>query len=122
MGIWEGEIPRRSTDVLFLWTVRGGELKRESAASSRAGSLCSLLSLPPFASAFLSSPTLVVYGQGGYSVLWSGRRGINHSLSVPWLGEISSCDSPGGCKLLKLIGLVSFSCLSFPILLALEFS
>ena len=27
-------------------------------------------------------------------------------LKCPWLEEVSSCDSPAGCKLLKLFGLV----------------
>ena len=43
-------------------------------------------------------------------------------LKCPWLGEIRSWDSPAGCELLKLFGLVSFSCLSFPIPPAQEFS
>ena len=56
-----GEIPRRSTDSLFLWE---GMLAGESAASSRAGSLCSVLSLPSHQHSSLPW-TPVVYGQGG---------------------------------------------------------
>ena len=44
------------------------------------------------------------------------------ALECPWLGEIRSCDSPAGCKLLKVLGLFKFSCLGFPIPLVQEFS
>ena len=46
-------------------------------------------------------------------ILWLGSRGISHLFSSV-LG-----DSPAGCELLKLFG---FTCLSFPIPFAQEFS
>ena len=39
-------------------------------------------------------------------ILLLGRRGMNYLLLCPWLGEISSCDSPPGCNLLNLFDLV----------------
>ena len=65
-------------------------------------------------------------GRGDLSYVYSslGRKGKYKpfALKCPWLGEISSCDSPAGFKLLKLFDFVLFLCLSFPIPLAQGFS
>lgn len=44
------------------------------------------------------------------------------ALKCPWLGKIRSCSSLGGCKMVKLFGLLKLCHLSFPILPAQGFS
>ena len=91
MGIWEGEIPRGSADLLLLL---GEGTEREVSSFFPSCLLCSGV-VSPFALEFLSSPGRTPAGGLRPGRLWILR-----------VGKIRSGDSLAGCKLLKLFDLI----------------